>query len=204
MHQMLPLLIAAIIFAFLAVGAVVFVLCALIPPLRKYSLSAALWCAVWGPCSVAWLILAGLAVVANGFAMQSTRLGHLSLPATPHQLWTGYGVFALICMASLATIAAVVHQWLVHRMTLALFRIYAGLVSAGIGSVFGWTFGFWLATVPEFPFKFVFWILAMLALCGIFGWAALRNARWLRGDAPQSFAWVSPEEFSQTSPEASQ
>jgi hypothetical protein len=45
---MFPLLAAMIVFLFLALGSAAFLVCTLIPPIRKYALSTALWFAVWG------------------------------------------------------------------------------------------------------------------------------------------------------------
>jgi hypothetical protein len=191
---MLPLLCAAIVFAFLALGAAVFTATALIPPLRRYSLSAALWCAVWGPCSVAWIVLTGFVVVASGFVMETVQSKQLHLPEIPHALWTSYGILAIAGTAVLATGMATVHQWVLHRMTFALFRIYAGLVSAGIGSVWGWGLLFWLTSQPELPLRLVIAILAMLLLSAGFGYAGFRGARQLRGKVPENFAFVSPRD----------
>lgn len=48
--EMLPLLFAMIVFFFLLLGSLVFVVCILAPQTRRFALSAALWCALWGPC----------------------------------------------------------------------------------------------------------------------------------------------------------
>jgi hypothetical protein len=196
---MLVIVCAAIVFFFLAIGAAIFVLCGLVPPLRKYALSSALWCAVWGPCTVAWLILGGTVLVANHLAMDVAQTKHFHLPDLPPRgSWIAYAVLYLLATMLMATLAAWAHQFIVHRITFALFRIYAGLVSAGIGSVWGWCLWFWIISSTELPYKFLLCVIAMLGLCIAFGYAGFRWAGDLRGGAPTKFAIISPEEFEAT------
>ncbi len=196
---MLPLVCAAIIFAFLALGAVVFVLCGIVPPLRRYSLSAALWCAVWGPCSIAWLLFTGFVLVANTLVMQSARSGHVPLAEISSRIWTVYGLAGFITIGIAATLAAVVHQWLIRRTTLRLFRLYAALVSGGVGSVWGWTLWFGLQVLSLRPLIAIpLGLAAMLILCLGFGYAGWRWAGKLRGDAPTGFTFVTAASGSRT------
>jgi hypothetical protein len=193
---MLPLLCAAIVFGFLVVGAVAFVFCGIVPPLRRYSLSTALWFAVWGPCSIAWLLFTGLVLVANTLVMQATRPGHVPLAEISSRIWTVYGLAGVITIGIAATLAAVVHQWLIHRITLRLFRLYAVLVSAGVGSVWGWTLWFGLQIFGLRPLIAIpLGLTAMLVLCLSFGYAGWRWTPRLRGNAPLSFAFITREEF---------
>ncbi len=106
-------------------------------------------------------------------------------------------ILGTIGTVSIATSAAWLHQALVRRLTFALFRLYATVVSAGIGSVFGWCFSWWmLASQIRYGWA--------LALCGMllvvigFAMTAYEHSRALRGNAPTKFAWVSPEEFDGT------
>jgi hypothetical protein len=123
---MLPLLLLAVVFFFLVMGAAVFVFCEITPPLRKYGLSAALWCAMWGPCSLAWMMLGGLVLLANSAAMQAARMKRFNLPDLPHGVGVGYVVLGLLGTLMVATMVAWIHQVMVRQMTFALFRIYAG------------------------------------------------------------------------------
>jgi hypothetical protein len=192
---MLPLLILMMLFAFLAMGAFVFVLRATAPPLRKYSLSAALWCATLGPCSVVWTVGAGLALVANGIAMQAAQTRSIHLPELPKGIGPGYIVFGLVGSLFTATVVAWVHQKAIRQMTFALFRIYAGLVAGGIGTVWGWCLGFWLLLNTQLHYRFALWGLAMAALCGGFGYTGFHWARLLRSKSPTIPGLVSQAEF---------
>jgi hypothetical protein len=192
--DMLPLLFAAIVFFFLVLGAVVFLICVLIPPLRRYALSAALWCATWGPCSIVFLLIAGTAVIAEAFITNNGNMQSLHAPRLVPALGWSYLAIAILATSATASIVAWIHQTLTHRLTFALFRLYATAVCAGIGSVFGWCLG-WLMLAREIPHTFPLWILAMLALIGSFGTAAYRGACSLRGEPPASFTWISAEEF---------
>jgi hypothetical protein len=97
---------------------------------------------------------------------------------------------------AVATGLACIHQAVVSRLTFALFRLYAATVSAGIGSVFGWCFGWWMmAKSITGHVSLLLWGIAMLALLAGFGVAAYKGARGLRGKAPERFTWISPDEF---------
>jgi hypothetical protein len=192
---MLPLLVLSIIFLFLAIGASVFVICGVLPQLRKYGLSAALWCATCGPCVVLWMLFGGLAMVANALAMQAAKTKNLRLPVLPNGIGTGYIALGLIGTVVVATVVAWVHQAAIRKMTFALFRIYAGLVSAGIGSVWGWCLWIWLVLDTHLPYRFLLWGLGMVGLCAGFGYAGFRWAKKLRNDSPTMPGLVSQAEF---------
>jgi hypothetical protein len=184
-----------IVFFFLAVGSIAFVACVLIPPWRKYALSTALWFAAWGPCCAFLLILAILGLIAGGLVLQKTGMRWEDAPKLLSAVgWTsvlGGGIFT----CAIASVAARLHQALIHRFTFMLFRLYVTFVSAGIGSVFGWL-SLWLAMMWS-PFPHAVWLAAFTLpiLMLAFGATAYRHARVLRGDAPTSFTWISSEEF---------
>ena len=121
---MLILVFAAIVFFFLVVGAAVFIACSLIPQLRRYALSSALWCAVWGPCTVAWITLGGLALVASHFAMEGMdKIRHFHPPTLPPRgPWIAYAALYLSTTILTATLIAWMHQFVEHRMTLRYFE----------------------------------------------------------------------------------
>jgi hypothetical protein len=193
---MLPLLLAGIVFLFLLLGSVVFLMCVVFPRARKYALSAALWCAMWGPCTVALMVLAGLGLVATAFITKSGDVEALHAP----KLLSVFGWFYLTAGISItivvASASAWIHQKVVRRFTFALFRLYAAAVSAGIGSVFGWCLGWWLMARDQNGYvPFVIWGVCMLALVVGFGIAAYKGARGLRGQPPTRFTWITPAEF---------
>jgi hypothetical protein len=189
------LLAAAIVFFFLALGSVAFLICTLIPLSRKYALSTALWFAVWGPCCVLLLILVILGIVAGSVAFQATQMRWEDAPRLFSTLGWGTIIVGGILTCVIASVVAWLHQWLIHRFTFVLFRPYATLVSAGIGSVFGWL-SIWLAMVWS-PFPHAVWLAGFMLpiLMIVFGAAAYLHARALRGNAPTGFTWISPEEF---------
>jgi len=193
---MLVLVFFFVIFFFLALGALQFLLCIAVPRLRKYALSAALWWAVWGPCSVGLMSLAGLALVARALTVKDGDAIHIHPHLVAGIAWV-YVILGGFGTAVIATGLAWLHQAVVRRFTFALFRIYATIVSAGIGSVFGWCFGWWILTY-ELRYGCVLWISSMVVLIAGFGMAAFKGSRALRGEAPVNFAWVSREEFEGT------
>lgn len=188
---MIILLFAIIIFVFLFVGALVFVCCIVLPQAREHALSAALWCAVWGPCLVTLLMLAGLGLIAT--ATSDEHWHRQQLEHLPSVLGPTYVILGLLGSAAIASGGAWLHQLVIHRMTFPLFRIYASVVSAGVGSIYGWSLGFWLSA--DLPGHLLPWLAAMLLLCISFGYGGFRFARQLRGSPPENFTWVTPEEF---------
>jgi hypothetical protein len=106
-----------------------------------------------------------------------------------------YVVIGALSTTVVATCVAWLHQKLMHRLTFALFRLYAMAVSAGIGSVLGWFLGWWMMAKGTGHIALWWWIPTMLILTAGFGLAAYKGARGLRGKAPTRFTWISPEEF---------
>src|ERR1035437_8507256 len=121
---MLPLVLAAIAFLFMLVGAIVFLICVLLPPLRRYALSAALWCAMWGPATIGFLLLAGTAVLTGVFVTRDGDMTSLLAPKLLAALGWGYLTSAAVGTVVIATSAACIHQALINRFTFPLFRLY--------------------------------------------------------------------------------
>jgi hypothetical protein len=192
--RVLILLFALIVYAFLFLGAVVFVVCALIPPTRRYALSAALWCAVWGPCSVGLMTLAGLGLVVTAFINDAGGDAMLTCSETGRCGWLGSSLLATIGWGYLilgalitvlvATAVAWLHQVVMRRLMFVLFRLYATAVCAGIGSVFGWALSWWLTWKQIGNYGIVLSCLGMLGFVLGFGAAAHKGARLLQGTAP--------------------
>ena len=93
---MLALLAAGIVFLFLVLGALVFIACVLLPQARQHALSAALWCAIWGPCLVALIVVAGVGIVAGSLLTKAGNFEELSaFPKVLDSLRWGYLCFGL-------------------------------------------------------------------------------------------------------------
>jgi len=194
---MLPLLFAGIVFLFLLIGSIVFLVCLPLPWTRQYALSVALWCAMWGPCSVTLMVLAGVGLVAAAFVTKAGDLQTFHAPRLLSAFGWSYLIAGVLITTVVATASAWIHQVVVRRLTLALFRLYSAAVSAGIGSVFGWTLGWWMMYQQLSGYVWlVLWGICMLALIAGFGAAAFKGARGLRGEPPKDFTWITPAEFS--------
>ncbi len=191
---MLILLIGLLIFFWLVVGSVQYVLCIAVPNLRQYALSAALWWAIWGPCSVGLVLLAGGAIVAQALMTRDHDALRIHSPHLLAAVGWSYLTLGALGTAAVATLVAWLHQIVVRRFTFALFRLYATGVTAGIGSVFGWCFSWWLLAA-DVPWSWILGLAGMLASVFGFGIVAYKNARSLRGEAPTELAWVTHEEF---------
>lgn len=193
---MLAILFAVIVFAFLVLGAVVFLVCILVPPARKFALSAALWCAMWGPCSICWMTLAGLGLIARAFWTKNGDVTFFHTPTMAASFGWAYLIAGVLMTITVATTTALLHQALIRRFTFPLFRLYATAVIAGIGSVFGWCLSWWFMSL-EVPHHMALplELSVMLLLVFGFGIAAYKGARSLRGSPPSKLTWITPEEF---------
>jgi hypothetical protein len=192
---MIMLLAAFVVFFFLVLGSIVFLGCVVVPSGRRYALSVALWFAVWGPCCALFLILAILGLIAGGFALRATRMHWEDVSRFFSAMGWGSIIVGGIITCAVASVAAWLHQALIHRFTFLLFRLYATFVVAGIGSVFGCLIV--LLAMVYSPFVHASW-LAMLSipvLIAAFGAISYRHARALRGTAPTRFTWISQDEF---------
>jgi len=192
---MLPFLLAGIIFLFVLLGSIVFLACLLISRTRQYALSAALWCAMWGPCSVALIVIAGVGLITTAFVTKVGGAQSLHAPSLISSFGWAYLIIEVLMTAIAATGAAWVHQVLIKRLTFALFRLYAAAVSGGIGSVFGWCLGWWIMVKGLGVYGWLLWGVGMLLLVSGFAITAYKGARGLRGTAPKNFTWISEDEF---------
>ena len=180
-------------FVFMALSAITFLVSLAVPGTRKYALSAALWCAVWGPCLVAWFVFGALAGIAN-YGLQQAAHGPALPQAWLRGLGVGLGLLALFSTAAVATVISWLHQAAIRRMTFALFRLYATVVCAGTGSVYGWALAI-AAGSRGMDVALPVSIAALAILTVAFGYLGFRTARQLRGKAPHRFTWITPEEF---------
>ena len=192
---MLPLLLSIVAFMFLFVGAVAFLVCVLLPPARRYALSTALWFAMWGPCTVTLLLIVGLGLVAGGLLMNAGENPFMNAPKLVAAIGWSYLSAGVIITSIVATVTAWVHQFVIHRLTLFLFRLYSTAVVAGIGSLFGWSLGWWIIAHSEIHYGAAWWVLGMMVLIAGFGRLSYRGARSLRGKPPTAWTWISAEEF---------
>jgi hypothetical protein len=194
---MLPLLLAGVVYLFLLAGAIVFLACLPLPLTRRYALSAALWCALWGPCTIALMLLAGAGLIVTAFITQTGKSQTIHAPDLLATFGWTYLIVGILITTTVATVSAIVHQAIIGRTTLALFRIYAAIISAGIGSIFGCALGWWMMTeVLTGYIWLIIWLICMFFLIVGFGTAAYRLARSLRGTHSQQLNWITAEEFS--------
>jgi hypothetical protein len=193
---MLLVLLAGIVFLFLLLGSIVFMACMPLLKSRQYALSAALWCAMWGPCSVVLMLIAGIGLIATTFIGNVGIMHTFHAPRLVAAFGWGYLALGTLLTTLIATTTAWLHQAFVRRMTLALFRVYAAVVVGGIGSVFGWSLGWWMMAKSLSGYApILVWGLCMTVLVVSFGAAAYKGARGLRGAPPDNLTWISHAEY---------
>jgi hypothetical protein len=184
-------------FPFLAFGCASFLLCAAIPPLRRFALSSSLWCVACVPCLLT--ILAAIIVCSAGAGSLSSLLqvrfrrfcelssnilaglGHRNHFVRPHRGWSD------------------IHN---HRsrnyhssLHTALFRLYVAGVSFGVGIL---TCSFVLFAFATHLLSFIaFGLVAFASLlaASALAYACFTKAPDFRGSYPQRFPVVTPEEF---------
>jgi len=186
---------------FLAGGLAIFVVCLSIPWLQRFALSAALWFLALLPGLLLWLL------IEVGAAFGQEALGRqLSYPRWERWVWHAFSSSAAqitliaVGMAGtivLATLIAVVHQFVIQRVTFALFRLYAGFVTGGVAVLWGSLAGAVVASSLDAPWEIAFVVVGGLVTALGWGGAVLgyRIARRLRGRAPLRFTWITEDEF---------
>jgi hypothetical protein len=184
-------------FPFLAFGCASFLLCAAIPPLRRFALSSSLWCVACVPCLLT--ILAAIIVCSAG-AEAFHRFFKLDFDASVsfHQTsWLGWGIaiISFVLTVAGATFITIVHGIITRRFTLALFRLYVAGVSFGVGIL---TCSFVLFAFATHLLSFIaFGLVAFASLlaASALAYACFTKAPDFRGSYPQRFPVVTPEEF---------
>ncbi len=186
---------------FLVGGLAVFLVCVTIPWLQKYALSAALWFLALLPGLLVWLL------IGVGAALGHEELvRQLSSPKWEISLWHIFGSQAaqttLIAIGMAGTIVmasgiTVVHQFVIQRITFALFRLYAGFVTGGAAVLWGSLLGAVVATYLEAPWEVAFVVVTTMVTALGWGGAKLgsRIALRLRGRAPLRYTWVTEAEY---------
>ncbi len=181
-------------------GCAVFLVCAAIPFLRRFALSASLWCLCLAPWIFAMIFLAVL------FGLATDTLRNLHHPLWIARDWsssaqTGFGILiSVIAVAGslvTATVAARVHQFAIHRMTLALFRLYVAGVSFGVGVLSSF---FISISVSAYFHLSLSHPIVICGFCGLVFSILLsvlcyRFASQFRGKLPSSFSPVTEDEF---------
>ena len=150
---------------------------------------------MWGPCSVALMVVAGVGLITTAFITKVGGVQSLHAPRLISSFGWAYLIIGVMMTAIAATGAAWLHQVLMKRLTFALFRLYTAAVSGGIGSVFGWCLGWWILVKGLGVYGWLLWGVGMLVLVSGFAVVAYKGARGLRGTAPKNFTWISEEEF---------
>jgi hypothetical protein len=189
-----------IVFPFLALGCVCFLVCAAIPPFRRFALSSSLWCVACVPCLLAILtavVLCSLGVNALQRLMKPDFGASLGVYQTS---WLGWfvGISTFVFTVTGATAITFIHGIVIRRLTLALFRLYVAVVSLGVGILTCSFVLFAFAMHLLSPIAFLPVGLASLLVATALAYACFRNASGFRGSYPQRFPVVTSEEFGNT------
>jgi hypothetical protein len=186
-----------IAFPLLAVGCACFLLCAAVPPLRRFALSSSLWCIACIPCLFAFLaavVLWSLGVDALRRILRMDFGASLSFHQTSLLGWF-LAIAAIVVTVAGATAITLIHGIIIRRLTLALFCLYVAVVSFGVGiltcSFVLFAFAMHLLSLTAFlPAA-----LASLSAASALAYACFRNATGFRGSYPQRLPVVTPGEF---------
>jgi hypothetical protein len=190
----MPLFFAA---PFLVSGCIAFLVCAVIPQLRRFTLASSLWCISFGACILTALIFVVLAT--NGAAV-ATSLFHFHLNERFNP-----GFKATITLDCISVIAAITgataitmaHGWILRRVTLNLFRLYLVGVTIGVGlliAIIGSTLA--SVTIQSLQHVSIYWAIAplfVIPVCLIL--FIYPRAREFRDARPLFMNPITPEEF---------
>jgi hypothetical protein len=193
-----------LIIPFLFIGSIAYLLCAVIPPLRRFAMPSSLW--LLSLCIGLYLWISIILVMALGYDRwnahaQELHLWHIKdfkLPET--KAFSIVSIVALVATClTLASLVTVIHQVIIHRLTLALFRLYVAGVSLGVGITFFLPASVFLATrssPPSLQTAAMFAALLLgLAAALALAFFCLKRSSQFRGAYPQNFALVTRDEF---------
>ena len=186
-----------IVFPFLAIGCVTFLICSVIPPLRRFTLSASLWCVACIPCLMASLIMCGLSSIGLHKILALLQWNNGS-DITFHQTsWSGWLFFFIVLIAVIAgaTIITLLHGIIIRRLTLALFRIYVGAVSFGVGVSIYLLLSLTFAMRLLEPARYLPAALLGFLFAVSLAYVCFKNASLFRGPHPTRLPIVTLEEF---------
>jgi len=177
---------------FLAIGCGSFVVCALVPQLRRYALGVSLWFLVWALLSPGVLLLntVGLGILAQGHARVIVPLNDLA--------WHHVKLIALaniVFVAAIATGAAVAHGWMIRRVTFSLFKVYLTAVAGGVGLLVSFLVVLMLLvdSIGGAISSLAFFV--MLGVMLVLAWFCWRRAEEFRTGRPERWQPVSVEEY---------
>jgi uncharacterized protein YacL len=150
--------------------------------------------------SLDWLLVdCGAAVERMDVSRSSWQKSLVHLSQTNSATVT-FDIALALAMIALASIIAMLHQAVIHRLTLALFRLYVAGVGFGIGLLLSVLLAVGLAAasihIPHPGPSFL--ILAILS-ASTTALLCFRNAPSLRGRLPRNFPIVTEGEFRATS-----
>jgi hypothetical protein len=179
--------------AFLVAGCLVFYICAAVPRLRRFALSASLWLA-----SLAILIPAAFLpnIALLGILSERHLNAHVPLRQVAVHHVEALFLFNIIALMCVATVITLVHGFLIRRATFLLFRLYVSAVSVGVAITLVWT-SYLIVSIMSGSF-----VLALCAaMCCILLTAiavyVYRNAQQFRGPRPQ---WMQPTSTAEYGP----
>ena len=197
-------MIVFLIVPFLLTGSIAYLLCAAVPRLRRFAMPSSLWLLSLCIGLYIWVsIILGLAIGRDLWNAHVPQL-HLwlfkdfTLPQTKG--FTIACITALIATCfTLASIVTVIHQAIVHRVTLALFRLYVAAISLGVGITFFLpVFLGMAANVPNAALQTAAIItaaIAALASATAVAFFCFHRSSQFRGSYPDNFPIATREEF---------
>lgn len=186
-----------IAFPLFAIGCAAFLICASVPPFRRFALSSSLWFAACFPCFL--VVFAGIVAINFGID-RLTPLFHRTEPGIELGSYVSGRSGILIAITTTiitfggATAITLLHGVVIRRMTYVLFRLYVTCVSfgAGILTMFFLLMAFGLGT--SLPLFAAINLLGSI-LSALLAWFCYLNANQFRGKYPEQFPVVTREEF---------
>jgi hypothetical protein len=197
-------MIVFLIIPFLFVGAIAYLICAAIPMLRRFAMPYSLWILSLSIGVYLWeAIILVLAIGHDQWNVHANQL-HLSqfkdftLPQSKAISIASITALTATCLG-IASAVTLVHQAIIHRVTLALFRLYVAGVSFGVGTTFFLPAFLLLAarsSPPSLQTAAMFAALVPgLAAALALAFFCFHRSSQFRGAYPQDFSLVSQEEF---------
>jgi hypothetical protein len=177
-------------------GCAAFLICALLPPLRRFALGTSLWFVACFPCLLT--VVASVVAISLGITGLKTLFHRSQIVGMNPDIPPWAGLLIAVITATItfggATVITLLHGVLIRRFTLALFRLYLAGVSfcVGVLTVFFISLAFGLGNKLSL---FVGTNFLGIIPAAFLAHACYQRARQFRGDYPQQFPVISREEF---------
>jgi hypothetical protein len=173
----------------------------MLPPARRFALTACLWFAAWGLAVTALLVISAFLLFGATYAHeiiwphQRQSIGAAAFGTSGQGLL--FVLLIVLLAAFVAVAVAILHGILTRRLTFALFHLYLTAVAFVVGLLIATPSVFALVARLHLrdSLSYTLAIPAALMLSGSLAWFCSSRAQDFRGERPDRFNPITPAEY---------